>query len=140
MAAPVESNNSNKGDDRTFERELEELLRTSSKRFHRLAFRYVKNHHDAEDVVQSAIVDLLQRRASGEIITAPVGFLITAIAHTAINVRNQKEYRNRFQVDNLECEWIAGPQKNNDRYAEVRSAMNKMKPKLVHVLNLCCLE
>src|SRR5437879_3774376 len=140
MAASVESNNSNKGDDRTFELEFDELLRTSSKRFHRLALRFVKNHHDAEDVVQSAIADLLQRRASGEIIGAPLGFLITAIAHTAINVRNQKEYRKQFQVNNVECDWIAAPEKDNDRYAEVRAAMDKMKPKLKHVLNLCCLE
>jgi RNA polymerase sigma-70 factor (ECF subfamily) len=136
MTAPVEGNNDN---DQKFSREFDELLHAKRKDFRRVAYRILRNHHDAEDAVQTAIAHYLRRRASGQIIENPVGFLIAVINRKAQDALDLRQVRYQFHVNNRDCAHMLAPQ-TDDRLADVRAAMAEMKPKLVQVLNLCCLE
>jgi RNA polymerase sigma-70 factor (ECF subfamily) len=136
MTAPVGGSNDN---DQTFSREFGELLRVKRKDFLRVAYRILRNHHDAEDAVQTAIVHYLSRRASGQIIENPAGFLMAVINRKAQDALDRRQVRHQFHINNRDCEHTPAPDMD-DRLAEVRAAMAKMKPKLVQVLNLCCLE
>src|SRR2546421_4954383 len=105
MAAPIEDNH-----DRTFDFEFGELLRTKRKDFQRAAYRILRNHHDAEDAVQTAIAQYLKCRASGMTIDNPAAFLMTVIHCTAKNALDQRVQRSQFHVNKWDCERMAAPE------------------------------
>lgn len=138
MTAAVEGNK-----DQTFKQQFDELYRENRPILYRTAYRITGNHHDAEEALQDAYIKLKQRPRPTDLIKNPIGYLHQAVFNAARDTVRQQMRQKRTHVSNAECEQIPAPEsvsKVDKRIEHLRVAVAKMKPKLVQILNLCCVE
>jgi RNA polymerase sigma-70 factor (ECF subfamily) len=120
--------------------EFEELFREHYQLLYRTAYGITGNRHDAEDVLQSMFVKLLQNGLSPELRQSPARYLHRAAVNLSLNVlRARKRQRLVDGVEHLEIpdrpidEAIQAGDAFHDRLME---AIAQLKPRAVEILLL----
>ncbi len=122
--------------------EFEELFQEHYQLVYRTAYAITGNRHDAEDVLQSIFVKLLQRGVTPEVKEAPARYLHRAAVNLSLNVLRNK--RRRRLVDGVELLDIpASPGGENDdarqrdeQHGRLTQAMTRLKPRALEILLL----
>ena len=120
--------------------EIEELFRDHYQLLYRSAYGVTGNRQDAEDVLQSLFVKLLQNGASPGLKQNPARYLHRAAVNLSLNVlRNRKRQRLVDGVEDLAIPVFDG--RDADRqYAEFHDrlmrALAQLKPRALEILLL----
>jgi RNA polymerase sigma-70 factor (ECF subfamily) len=128
--------------EKTFPREFEALFRRCGQLVYRAAYNVTGNREDAQDVLQTVFLKLIQRRATNDIIRNPEAYLHRAAVHEALSVVRSRESR-RLTGDDVESVEMPAPASESGRDEDirrVREAMAYMKPEFLEVLNLHYIE
>jgi RNA polymerase sigma factor (sigma-70 family) len=122
--------------------EFEELFQEHYQLVYRTAYAITGNRHDAEDVLQSIFVKLLQRGVSPDVGQAPARYLHRAAVNLSLNViRNRKRRR---LVDGIELLDIAAPpggasddaSDRDELHDRLIRVMTRLKPRALQILLL----
>lgn len=83
---------------------VEEVYRLYRKLLYYTAYDVLKDYHEAEDVVQSAIIKICDHIHKFDDIQCnkTKGFLVILVRNLAINIYNQKKRRSDMDMDKLE--------------------------------------
>jgi RNA polymerase sigma-70 factor (ECF subfamily) len=127
--------------DEALPEDLEQLFQEHSRLVYRTAFAITGSRHDAEDVLQSVFVKLLQRGLPPNARPHPERYLHRAAVNLSLNVlRNRKRRR---VVDDLELVEIPAAQgdggdgaREHDEYERLTKAMTHLKPRALEILLL----
>jgi RNA polymerase sigma factor (sigma-70 family) len=122
--------------------EFEELFREHYQLLYRTAYGITGNRHDAEDVLQSVFLKLLQNGLSPELKQHPARYLHRAAVNLSLNVlRARKRQKLVHGVDRLEIP--AGPvggrdgAEHGDEFHErLMDAIARLKPRALEILLL----
>ena len=121
--------------------DLEQLFQEHSRLVYRTAFAITGSRHEAEDVLQSVFVKLLQRGLPPDVRPHPERYLHRAAVNLSLNVlRNRKRRRLADDVDLLDIpatqwdEHDAG--RERDEYERLTRAMTHLKPRALEILLL----
>lgn len=120
---------------------LEELFHEHCQMIHRTAYVVTGLHHDAEDVLQSIFVKLLQHGLTPEVRQHPARYLHRAAVNLSLNVlRSRKRRRLVDGIDTLE---IPAPGEMRDygrgrdeRHERLMDVMAGLKPRALEILML----
>jgi len=120
---------------------LEELFREHAQMIHRTAYVITGHRQDAEDVLQSIFVKLLQHGLAPEVRQQPARYLYRAAVNLSLNVlRARKRRRLVDGIDTLELpapgetrEHLRGRDERQERLTE---AMAGLKPRALEILLL----
>lgn len=120
--------------------ELEELFLDHCQMLHRTAYAITGDRQDAEDVLQSIFVKLLQRGIAPEVRQHPARYLHRAAVNLSLNVlRTRKRRRLVDGIDTLE---IAAPVKRDEprerdaRHERLMEALASLRPRALEILLL----
>ena len=121
--------------------DLDKLFQEHSRLVYRTAFVITGSRHDAEDVLQSVFVKLLQRSLPADARPHPERYLHRAAVNLSLNVlRNRKRRR---LVDDVELLEIPAGQKDEtesarerDAHARLTKAMAHLRPRALEILLL----
>lgn len=121
--------------------ELEELFLEHCQMVHRTAYAITGHRQDAEDVLQSIFVKLLQRGVTPEIMQHPARYLHRAAVNLSLNVlRTRKRRRLVDGIDALEIPAPGGKREDMRERDEQRdrlmAAMASLKPRALEILLL----
>lgn len=83
------------------EEHFREYVENSKQRHYRAAIVLTGNHHDAEDLVQHALVKLYQRWPRVSRKGSPDGYVRTTLTHRFIDTRRSASFRNEEQRADL---------------------------------------
>jgi RNA polymerase sigma-70 factor (ECF subfamily) len=108
---------------------------------HRTAYAITGHRQDAEDVLQSIFVNLLQRGITPDVGQHPARYLHRAAVNLSLNVlRTRKRRRLAYGIDTLE---IAAPEEEredvrerDERHERLMAAMASLKPRALEILLL----
>src|SRR5687767_5166652 len=128
-------------DGETLPQTLEELFREHAQMIHSTAYVITGHRQDAEDVLQSIFVKLLQHGVTPEVRQQPARYLYRAAVNLSINVlRDRKRRRLVDGIDTLEIpapgetrEHVPGRDERHERLTE---AMAGLKPRALEILLL----
>lgn len=125
--------------DKLFETQLEAVYRKSYVRLVQLAYRTTLNKDDAEEVVQTVFVRLIERHGDQPgFCKNPEGYLYRATVNEALNVIGAKKREQLADEDvtsvEIEAEALAPARKDNIR--RVRAALARMNPEMAELLYL----
>src|SRR5688500_10795664 len=121
--------------------ELEELFLEHCQMVHRTAYAITGHRQDAEDVLQSIFVKLLQRGLTPEVRQHPARYLHRAAVNLSLNVlRTRKRRRLVDGIDTLEIA-AAGDVREDvhereERHERLTEAVAGLKPRAVEILLL----
>jgi RNA polymerase sigma-70 factor (ECF subfamily) len=121
--------------------ELEELFLEHCRMVHRTAYAVTGHRQDAEDVLQSIFVKLLQRGITPEVRQRPARYLHRAAVNLSLNVlRTRKRRRLVDGIDTLELP-AAGEKREDlrerdERHERLMEAMAGLKPRAMEILLL----
>ena len=126
----------------TFPREFEALFRRCGRLVYRAAYNVTGNREDAQDVLQTVFLKLIQRRAANDIIKNPEAYLHRAAIHEALSIGRSREKRRLTggDVESVDMRPPASESGRDDDIRRVREAMAHMKPEFLEVLNLHYIE
>jgi RNA polymerase sigma-70 factor (ECF subfamily) len=121
--------------------DLEKLFQEHSRLVFRTAFAITSSRHDAEDVLQSVFVKLLQRGLPPDARAHPERYLYRAAVNRSLNViRNRKR---RPLVDDVELLELPAALRDegddareHDEYERLTKAMAQLKPRALEILLL----
>jgi RNA polymerase sigma factor (sigma-70 family) len=121
--------------------DLEQLFLEHSRLAYRTAFAITGSRHDAEDVLQSIFVRLLQRGLPSDARPHPERYLYRAAVNLSLNVlRNRKRRRLVDDVALLEIPAAQGDAgddaREHDEYERLTKAMTHLKPRALEILLL----
>lgn len=122
--------------------ELEELFLEHCQMVHRTAYAVTGHRHDAEDVLQSIFVKLLQRGLTPAVRQHPARYLHRAAINLSLNVlRTRKRRRLVDGIDTLEIPAAAGEEREamrerDKRHERLMEAMAGLKPRALEILLL----
>jgi RNA polymerase sigma-70 factor, ECF subfamily len=121
--------------------ELEELFLEHCQMVHRTAYAVTGHRQDAEDVLQSIFVKLLQRGLTPEVRQHPARYLHRAAVNLSLNVlRNSKRRRLVDGIDLLEIpasgEKREGARERDERHERLMEALASLKPRALEILLL----
>ena len=121
--------------------ELEELFLEHCQMVHRTAYAITGHRQDAEDVLQSIFVKLLQRGLTPEVRQHPARYLHRAAVNLSLNVlRNRKRRRVVDGIDTLELpasgEEREAVRERDERHERLMEAMTSLKPRALEILLL----
>jgi RNA polymerase sigma-70 factor (ECF subfamily) len=121
--------------------ELEELFLEHCQMVHRAAYAITGHRQDAEDVLQSIFVKLLQRGLTPEVRQHPARYLHRAALNLSLNVlRARKRRRLVDGIDTLEIPASSvkheDDQSHDERHARLMEAMASLKPRSLEILLL----
>ena len=121
--------------------ELEELFLEHCQMIHRTAYAITAHRQDAEDVLQSIFVKLLQRGVTPEVRQHPGRYLHRAAVNLSINVlRTRKRRRAADWADALEIPASAGTREDErereERHDRLMEAIASLKPRALEILVL----
>ena len=118
--------------------ELEDLFLEHWQMLHRTAYAITGHRQDAEDVLQSIFVRLLQRGITPEVKEHPARYLHRAAVNLSLNtVRTRKRQRLIDGVELLEVPaGEAASRDAGDTQRRLMAAIAQLKPRLVEILIL----
>ena len=121
--------------------ELEELFLEHCQMVYRTAYAITGHRQDAEDVLQSIFVKLLQRGVTPEVRQHPGRYLHRAAVNLSINVlRTRKRRRVVDGIDTLEMPAPADTREDvperEERHERLTEAMASLKPRALEILLL----
>ena len=121
--------------------ELEELFLEHCQMLHRTAYAITGHRQDAEDVLQSIFVKLLQRGITPEVRQHPARYLHRAAVNLSLNVlRTRKRRRLADGIDTLEIPapaWKHDEARERDeRHERLMAAVASLKPRALEILLL----
>jgi len=127
-------------DGETLPQTLEELFREHAQMIHSTAYVITGHRQDAEDVLQSIFVKLLQHGLTPDVRQQPARYLYRAAVNLSLNVlRARKRRRLVDGIDTLEIpagemrEHLRGRDERHERLTE---AMAGLKPRALEILLL----
>ena len=125
----------------TLPQELEELFLEHCQMLHRTAYAVTGHRQDAEDVLQSIFVNLLQRGVTPEVRRHPARYLHRAAVNLSLNVlRTRKRRRLVYGIDTLEIpapdEKREDVREREERHERLMVAMASLKPRALEILLL----
>src|SRR5215471_1031877 len=89
---------------RVLTQEFEQIFRDHSQFIYRTAYSVTGNHADAEDVLQTIFVKLLQREMTQQFWNEPRAYLYRASVNLALNIiRTRKRQKTAGDVESLEA-------------------------------------
>ena len=123
------------------EREFEELFREHCQFVYRTAYSVTGNRQDAEDVLQSIFLKLLQREFPSALMKSPRAYLYRAAVNLALNtVRSRKHKNIASDVELLEAPEVsadgAADRVSDEMRRDLLNAISRFKPRVVEVLVL----
>ena len=121
--------------------ELEELFLEHCQMVYRTAYAITGHRQDAEDVLQSIFVRLLQRGVTPEVRQHPARYLHRAAVNLSINVlRTRKRRRVVDGIDTLEIPSPADTREDvrerGEHHQRLTEAMASLKPRALEILLL----
>lgn len=121
--------------------DLEKLFQEHSRLVYRTAFAITGSRSDAEDVLQSVFVKLLQRGLPAAAVCNPAPYLHRAAVNLSLNVlRNRKRRRLVDGVELLEIPAAPGHADDDARtrleYERLRQVMARLTPRALEILLL----
>jgi RNA polymerase sigma-70 factor (ECF subfamily) len=124
--------------DKKIDPEIEKLFREHCQLIYRTAYGITRDYGDADDVLQSIFLKLLQSELSENLKRNPAGYLHRAAVNHSLNIVRSKERRRVTQdVEDLQ---IAQPSTDDvaadDRHRRLLDALSSLKPEAVDMLML----
>jgi RNA polymerase sigma-70 factor (ECF subfamily) len=124
--------------DRKLDPEIEKLFREHCQLIYRTAYGITRDYGDADDVLQSIFLKLLQSELTENLKRNPAGYLHRAAVNQSLNLLRTKERRRVTQdVDDLD---IAQPRTDNEaadeRHQRLLDALSSLRPEAVEMLML----
>jgi RNA polymerase sigma-70 factor (ECF subfamily) len=124
--------------DRKLDPEIEKLFREHCQLIYRTAYGITRDYGDADDVLQSIFLKLLQSDLSENLKRNPAGYLHRAAVNHSLNMLRSKERRRVTQdVEDLK---IAQPTTDDEaaeeRHQHLLDALSSLKPEAVDMLML----
>jgi RNA polymerase sigma-70 factor (ECF subfamily) len=125
--------------DRKLDPEIEKLFREHCQLIYRTAYGITRDYGDADDVLQSIFLKLLQSELSPGLKENPVGYLHRAAVNHSLNLLRSKERRRVTQgIADLQ---VAQPSSYNEsadehRHRQLMDALSTLKPEAVDMLML----
>ena len=123
----------------TFRNQLDALYLEAREMVLHTAYRTTQDKEDAEDVLQTVFLRLLQRpERQRDFCRNPKGYLYRAAINEALHVISARE-RQRLTDDDVDSLEILAPEPDSGRDEQIRrlhEAMAKMKPDVAEILNL----
>ena len=121
--------------------ELEELFLEHGQMLHRTAYAITGHRQDAEDVLQSLFVNLLQRGVTPDVRQHPARYLHRAAVNLSLNVlRTRKRRRLVYGIDTLELpapdEAREDVQDREARHEWLMAAIASLRPRALEILLL----
>ena len=121
--------------------DLEKLFQAHSRLVFRTAFAITGSRHDAEDVLQSVFVRLLQRGLPAAAAKSPAPYLHRAAVNLSLNVlRHRKRRRLVDGVELLEipvaAERASDDARERHEYDRLTQAMSRLSPRALEILLL----
>ena len=117
--------------------DLERLFQEHSRLVYRTAFVITGSRDDAEDVLQSIFVKLLQRGLPPDARPHPARYLHRAAVNLSLNVlRNRKRRRLADDVELLEIPAAQGDDGEHEEYERLTKAMTHLTPRALEILML----
>jgi len=119
--------------------DLEELFREHYERLYRTAYGITGNRHDAEDVLQSIFVKLLQNPLSPDV-TNPARYVYRAAVNLSLNVvRARKRLKLVDGVEHLELPAATADERgalDDESHEQLMDAITRLKPRALEILML----
>ena len=125
-----------KKDSKTFEHELEVLFRENHKLIYRAAYSVTRHREDAEDVLQTVFIKLIQGDPSPDFYQNPQGYLNRAATNEALNVVRARKGRKISNDDVYALEITEPETKPDENLDRVNAAIERMTPELAQTINL----
>ena len=127
--------------DEALPEELEQLFQEHSRLVYRTAFVITGSRQDAEDVLQSLFVKLLQRGLPRDARPQPARYLHRAAVNLSLNVlRNRKRRRLVDDAELLEIPAAPGDENDvgraRDEHERLTKAMTRLTPRALEILLL----
>jgi RNA polymerase sigma-70 factor (ECF subfamily) len=124
--------------DRKLDPEIEKLFREHCQLIYRTAYGITRDYGDADDVLQSIFLKLLQSELSENLKRNPAGYLHRAAVNHSLNMLRSKERRRVTQdVDDLEIEQPSmAHEAADERHQQLLDALSSLKPEAVDMLML----
>ena len=121
--------------------ELEDLFLEHCQMLHRTAYAITGHRQDAEDVLQSIFVKLVQRGVTPEVRQHPARYLHRAAVNLSLNVlRTRKRTRLVDGIDTLEipasAETREDAREREERHERLAAAITSLKPRALEILLL----
>jgi RNA polymerase sigma-70 factor (ECF subfamily) len=121
--------------------EFEQLFLEHCQMVHRAAYAITGHRQDAEDVLQSIFVKLLQRGLTPEVRQHPARYLHRAAVNLSLNVlRNRKRRRLVDGIDTLEIPALGETREvvreRDEQHERLIEAMASLKPRALEILLL----
>jgi RNA polymerase sigma-70 factor, ECF subfamily len=117
--------------------EFEEIFREHYRLVYRTAYSVTGSRQDAEDVLQTIFVRLLQRELPPELVKNPKAYLYRAAVNVSLNVlRSRKRQRLATAIDTLEVPARDAAQPDDGLQRNLLDALAELKPRTVEMLIL----
>jgi RNA polymerase sigma-70 factor (ECF subfamily) len=119
--------------------EFEELFLEHSQLVYRTAYAITGRRQDAEDVLQSVFLTLLQRRLTPDVLRHPARYLHRAAVNHSLNaLRSRKRRKLSDGIDLLEIPDARGRDdgRGDPRHERLREAMAGLTPRALEILLL----
>src|SRR5437016_1630529 len=121
-----------------FQQELEALYRENYQLIYRAAYGVTGNAEDAQDVLQTVFVKLIEALPPGDFKRNPKGYLYRTAINFALSSLRSHDSR-KLTGDDVNSMEIAAPEgdpQHGDLIDQLRGAMAKVKPNVVEMVNL----
>jgi len=122
----------------TLAQEFEDIFREHYQLVYRTAFSVTGSRHDAEDVLQTLFLRLLQRELPLDLKTSPKAYLYRSAVNLSLNIlRSRKRQRLTDGIEDLEVpvrDLATNPDEEIQRC--LLDAISKLKPAAVEILIL----
>jgi RNA polymerase sigma factor (sigma-70 family) len=120
--------------------ELEDLFLEHCQMLHRTAYAITGHRQDAEDVLQSIFVKLLQRGVTPEVRQHPARYLHRAAVNLSLNVLRTRRRRRLVGIDTLDIpasrEESEDVRERDEQHDRLMEAMTSLKPRAIEILLL----
>jgi RNA polymerase sigma-70 factor (ECF subfamily) len=119
--------------------EFEEIFREHYQLVYRTAFSVTGSRQDAEDVLQTIFLRLLQREVPPDLRRSPKAYLYRAAVNLSLNAIRSRKRRSVTDddVENLETpDREAGSSSDDDIQRSLLDAIARLKPRAVEILIL----
>ena len=138
MSIAAVPSTSQSSSDETFVQALGAIYREHYQLVYRTAYSVTGSRQDAEDVLQTVFMNLLDRGLSGGLLRSPKAYLYRAAVNAALNtIRFRKRHNLVDGVDDIEAPMPSGSAGTGDLIRrKLLNAIAKLKPKEVEILIL----
>lgn len=124
--------------DRKLDPEIEKLFREHCQLIYRTAYGITRDYGDADDVLQSIFLKLLQSEMPANLKGNPAGYLHRAAVNHSLNILRSKERRRVTQdVEDLQiAQESTDSEADDERHRQLLDALSTLKPQAVDMLML----